>query len=60
MKKYTWKTGASISFGEILYDLEHTYSLQYCNEGECIDALKDMVAEYVEDGFYVERVENGL
>lgn len=57
MSRYTWKTGAVITFGEVLYDLEHTYSLKYCNEEECIEALEDMVDEYVKDGFYVEKVE---
>lgn len=57
MNKYCWRTGVPLTFGEVLYDLEHTYLLKYCNEEECIEALEDMVDEYVKDGFYVERVE---
>jgi predicted Zn-dependent protease len=57
IKKYEWRTGVALTFGEVLYDLEHTYSLKYCTEEECIEALEDMVDEYIKDGFYVEKVE---
>ncbi len=57
ISRYTWRTGVALTFGEVLHDLEASYTLSGTDEDYCIDCLKELVNEYIAEGFYVERVE---